>query len=77
MNIEREFIERRSEQRRAEIRAGISQLFERRQADRRADNFAVFDWIARFENARVNSLNASDPAKSTRTNFDKKEFWRC
>lgn len=63
MNIEREFIERRSEQRRQMIRAGIRQLHERRASsfqdeglrsehERRVDNFAVFDWIARFENAR-------------------------
>lgn len=52
MQIEREFVERRAENRRAKIRAGISQLFERREHERRVDNFAVFDWIARFENAR-------------------------
>ena len=52
MNIEREFVERRSEQRRQRIRAGIRQLHERREHERRVDNFAVFDWIARFENAR-------------------------
>lgn len=52
MNIEREFVERRSEQRRQLIRAGIQALHERREHERRVDNFAVFDWIARFENAR-------------------------
>ena len=55
MSSEREFIERRSEQRRQMIRAGIRQLHERREHERRADHFAVFDWIARFENARNNS----------------------
>ena len=52
MNIEREFVERRAENRRAEIRAGISQLFERRQADRRAANSRISAWIEKFERAR-------------------------
>lgn len=55
MQLDRESIERRSEQRRQLIRAGIRALYERREHERRADNFAVFDWIARFENARNNS----------------------
>lgn len=52
MNIEREFVERRAEQRRTEIRAGISQLFERRQADRRAANSRIAAWVEKFEIAR-------------------------
>ena len=63
MNIEREFIERRRENRRRMIQAGIRAIHERRASsfqdeglrsehERRVDNFAVFDWIARFENAR-------------------------
>lgn len=52
MNIEREFIERRRENRRRMIQAGIRAIHERREHERRVDNFAVFDWIARFENAR-------------------------
>lgn len=55
MSSEREFVERRSEQRRQVIRAGIEQLHERRERERRVDSFVVFDWIARFENARNNS----------------------
>ena len=56
MNIEREFVERRAEQRRTEIRAGISQLFERRQADRRAASSQIAAWIEKFERARNKSL---------------------
>ena len=52
MNIEREFVERRSEQRRQLIRAGIRQLHERRAGDRRMDNFAICHWIDKFEKAR-------------------------
>ncbi len=52
MSSEREFIERRRENRRRMIREGIQAIHERREHERRVDNFAVFDWIARFENAR-------------------------
>ena len=54
MQIEREFVERRAEQRRTEIRAGISQLFERRQADRRAANSRISAWIEKFERSKGN-----------------------
>lgn len=52
MNIEREFVERRSEQRRQAIRAGIRAIHERREHERRADNFTICHWIDKFEKAR-------------------------
>lgn len=56
MNIEREFIERRSEQRRQMIQAGIRQLHERREYERRAANSRISAWIEKFERARNKSL---------------------
>lgn len=52
MQIFREFVERRSEQRRQAIRAGIRAIYERRELERRADNFAICHWIDKFEKAR-------------------------
>ena len=52
MNIEREFVERRGEERRQRIRAGIRQLHERRESERRAANSRIAAWIEKFERAR-------------------------
>jgi len=52
MQIEREFIERRSEERRAAIRAGIAQLHERREIERRGNNARISAWIDKFEKSR-------------------------
>lgn len=68
MQIEREFIERRTATRRAAIRAGLAELHDRRGAMQQADNARcqafrleelkrVSNWLARFDaaRARVNS----------------------
>lgn len=52
MNIEREFIERRNEERRKLIATGIRALHDRRAAQRRADNQRISAWIDKFEKSR-------------------------
>jgi len=52
MQIEREFIERRGEERRKLIANGIRALHDRRSAQRRADNARIAAWIDKFERAR-------------------------
>lgn len=52
MNIEREFIERRAEQRRQNIANGIRAIHERRESERRAANSRIAAWIEKFEIAR-------------------------
>lgn len=56
MNIEREFIERRGEERRKLIANGIRAIHERRESDRRAANSRISAWIDKFERARNKSL---------------------
>lgn len=56
MQIEREFIERRAEQRRQNIANGIRAIHERRESDRRAANSQISAWIEKFERVRNKSL---------------------
>ena len=53
MHIEREFIERRRLERRAAINSGIRAIHDRRDRERRGDNFAICHWIDRYEKARA------------------------
>lgn len=52
MHLEREFIERRGENRRAMINQGIRAIHERRDRERRGDNSRIADWLARFDELR-------------------------
>lgn len=52
MNIEREFIDRRAQQRRQNIANGIRAIHERRESERRADNARIAAWIDKFDRAR-------------------------
>lgn len=53
MQIEREFIERRTAERRAAIRAGLAELNDRRGAMQRTDNSRITNWLERFDRARA------------------------
>jgi hypothetical protein len=52
MQIERDFVERRGEERRKLIATGIRALHDRRAAQRRQDNAAISRWIDKFEKSR-------------------------
>ena len=54
MQIERDFIERRAQQRRQNIANGIRAIHERRESERRAASSQIAAWIEKFERSKGN-----------------------